>query len=186
MRLFAGEPLWCSAKVLQNGHAITPQDAHAATENIGPIAGDDIVAEFGFANGVRATFTSQAANQGKGAPFGMDLIGARRAISIRAEMVPRILMRSEAAGSARGDSGEWRLLERDPTLNWTASERSAARANGRVVDDWLAAIAQNREPICSGEAATKALEMAMAVFAAGLARRRVELPLKDRRHPLGA
>ena len=61
---------------------------------------------------------------------------------------------------------------------------SVARANQRVVDDWLAAIVENRDPICSGYAGMKALEMAMAVFAAGLARQRVEFPLKNRSHPL--
>jgi hypothetical protein len=55
-----------------------------------------------------------------------------------------------------------------------------------VVDDWLAAIRQKGEPICSGSAAMKALEMAMAVFAAGLSRGRVQFPMEDRRHPLKA
>lgn len=57
-------------------------------------------------------------------------------------------------------------------------------ANQRVVDDWLSSIAGNHEPICSGCAGMKALEMAMAVLAAGLARQRVVFPLKDRNHPL--
>ena len=45
--------------------------------------------------------------------------------------------------------------------------RGVARARKRVVNDWLTAITQDREPICSGYARMKALEMAMAVFAAG-------------------
>jgi hypothetical protein len=61
---------------------------------------------------------------------------------------------------------------------------SVTRANQRVVDDWFAAIVDDRDPICSGYAGMRALEMGMAVFAAGLARQRVELPLKNRRHPL--
>jgi hypothetical protein len=40
--------------------------------------------------------------------------------------------------------------------------------------------------VCSGYAAMRALEMAMAVFAAGLARGRVAFPLKNRQHPLGS
>ena len=51
--------------------------------------------------------------------------------------------------------------------------------------DDRAAIAENREPTCSGTAAMKSLEMIHAVFAAGLSRGRVELPLKMREHPLG-
>lgn len=53
-----------------------------------------------------------------------------------------------------------------------------------MVDDWLAAIAEDRAPVCSGHAARKALEMCHAIFLAGLSRGRVALPLKNRRHPL--
>jgi hypothetical protein len=71
-------------------------------------------------------------------------------------------------------------------LNWAESERGFAGANQRVVNDWLDAITHDREPVCSGYAGMRALEMAMAVFAAGLARGRIEFPMKDRQHPLGA
>jgi hypothetical protein len=63
-------------------------------------------------------------------------------------------------------------------------ERSVQRANDRLVDDWLAAIQSNREPVCRGYAGMKAVEMAHAVFAAGLSGERVPLPLKNREHPL--
>jgi hypothetical protein len=53
-----------------------------------------------------------------------------------------------------------------------------------VVDDWLAEIRENREPVCSGYAAMKSLEMIHAVFAAGVTGARVALPLRNRRHPL--
>src|SRR5205814_4921245 len=59
LRYFAGDASWCSAAVSQNGHAITRRDAHTAKENIGLIAGDEIEAQFGFATGVSATFTSR-------------------------------------------------------------------------------------------------------------------------------
>ena len=50
--------------------------------------------------------------------------------------------------------------------------------------DILAAIKHNREPQCSGRNAMKAIEMVMAVYAAGLSRGRVTLPLQQRVHPL--
>ena len=99
-------------------------------------------------------------------------------------MVPRVYALKGGSWTAQGKTSEWRPLDKDPTLRLSAAEKSVDRANQRVVDDWLAAIAENRDPACSGYAGMKALEMALAVFAAGLARQRVELPLKDRRHPL--
>jgi hypothetical protein len=73
-----------------------------------------------------------------------------------------------------------------PDRNWDNSERGFAGANERVVNDWLAAIAQDREPVCNGYAGMKALEMAMAVFAAGLAKSRVRFPFAEPPAPLVA
>ena len=60
------------------------------------------------------------------------------------------------------------------------TDRTNIAANRRVVDEWLEAI----EPVCSGFAAMKSLGMIHAVFAAGLPRARVALPLLRRSHPL--
>jgi hypothetical protein len=46
----------------------------------------------------------------------------------------------------------------------------------------LIAIEENREPVCSGAASMRALEMVRAIFSSVLARSRVMLPLKARRH----
>jgi len=52
-----------------------------------------------------------------------------------------------------------------------------------VADDWLDAIAHDREPICSGRNAAWANEMVQAVFASALAHEPLEFPLKVRTHP---
>jgi predicted dehydrogenase len=184
MRFFAGDPWWCAARVLQSGHEITLQDAHPATENIGPIAGDEVLAEFAFTRGLHATFASRAKHQESAGPWGLELIGSKGSVQIQMEMIPRIYTLKAGKWTTRGKTDEWGLWEQDPTLNLAESERSIARANRRVVDDWLASIEHNREAVCSGQAGMRALEMAMAVFRAGLTRERVEFPLKNRQHPL--
>ncbi|HNR71717.1 MAG TPA: Gfo/Idh/MocA family oxidoreductase [Verrucomicrobiota bacterium] len=186
LRFFAGDPLWCAARVRQGGREITPADAHPATEGIGPVAGDDLCAQFAFPQGVNATFTSRIQNRELAEPWGLELIGARGAVKILMDMVPRIYVRKGGSWTAQGQAGEWRVWEQDPTRGLSREQRSMAAANQRVVDDWLAAIAGRREPLCSGYAGMKALEMAMAVFAAGLARQRVAFPLANRNHPLRA
>lgn len=184
MRFFAGDAHDCSAQVRQAGHAITPADVHRASENIGPIAGDDIEAEYHLGEGVRATFTSRASARTQAGPWGLELVGTKGAVKILTEMIPRIFVRALTAAEDK-PSEDWRVWSQDPTLKLTQSERGFALANGRVVDDWLEAIARDRSPVCSGYAGMKALEMALAVFAAGLSGQRVSLPLRDRRHPLG-
>jgi hypothetical protein len=85
--------------------------------------------------------------------------------------------------SLRGETREWVPLE-GAAMKSAVELGGPVAANRGVVDDWLAAITENREPACSGFAAMKSLEMIHAVFAAGLSRGRVDLPLKNRQHPL--
>lgn len=184
MQYFAGEPMWCSARILQGGHEITPADARAATENIGPVTGDDIFSQFHFPGGVHGTFRSCASNRDTAGPWGLELVGMKGSVKVHMEMVPRIYILKSNNWSAQGKTDEWKRWSEDPTMGMADADRGFARANARVVDDWLEAIATGREPVCSASAATKALEMAMAVFAAGLAKGRVEFPLKNRQHPL--
>jgi predicted dehydrogenase len=113
----------------------------------------------------------------------MELIGSKgRARVLNDVFTDAFVWRG--GGSPRGQTGEWVPIE--GAQNGSMIERGFPAANRRVVDDWLAAIRENREPFCSGLAAMKSLEMIHAIFAAGLAKGRVELPLKNRRHPLAA
>ncbi len=183
MRLFAGDPLWCAARVLQDGHEVTPSDARPATEKIGPVAGNDITATFAFANSVQGIFLSRKNYRDSAGPWGMDLVGSEGTVKILMEMIPRIYLLERGSWTAQGKVEQWRPWPEDPTLNWPELDRGFAAANARVVNDWLSAINNDREPVCSGLAGTKALEMALAVFQAGLQRSRVDFPLKNRRHP---
>src|SRR5437899_1665080 len=80
---------WCAAGVSQAGHEIMLKDAHPATEGIGPVAGDEIVAEFAFAGGIHATFMSRAKYRAAAGPWGMELIASKGSVKIQMEMVPR-------------------------------------------------------------------------------------------------
>lgn len=184
MRLFAGEPLWCSARVLQGGRDITPADAHAASEGIGLVAGDAILAQFAFSRAVSATFQTRAAARDVDGPWGMQLFGSKGVARIDANIWPEVFVAQPHRSSDPLFSADWQRLEGDPTAKLALEEKTVAKANARLVDDWLAAIAENREPVCSGFNGMKAVEMAMAVFEAGLQRARVEFPLANRSHPL--
>lgn len=186
VRTFAGDPQWCTARILQAGREVTRADAREATENIGPIVGDEIDASFSFPKGVMVHFTSRARLAPATGPWGMELIGAKGSVRILSDVYPQVLWPQPISSGVtlEGEARTWRPRPGEPSATATAAERGFPAANRRVVDDWLAAIAENREPICSSQAATKSLEMIHAVFAAGVSRGRVELPLRDRRHPL--
>src|SRR6185503_1875646 len=77
MRFFGGSPLWCTARVTQDGRDVTPEDRRAATEPLGPIAGDTIHATFAFPKGVQGHFASQKVPKGEGGRFQCTLYGSK-------------------------------------------------------------------------------------------------------------
>lgn len=184
MRLFAGDALWCTARVLQAGREVTPKDGRTPTENIGPVIGDEIEAQFAFSNGVNGHFISRGNYRQTAGHWGMQLIGTKGTVRILADVYPNVFALKSGDWAATGKTDEWRRMEGDPTLTLSVAERSFASANRRLVDDWLESIRTKREPACSGRAAMKSLEMIMAVFQAGVTRERVPIPMALRQHPL--
>lgn len=186
MRLFAGDASWCTARVLQGGREITRADARKVKERIGPVTGDEISAQFAFPKGVMGTFTSRKALRQQTGHWGIELVGSKTSARILADVHPAVYVLSAGKWEPSGRSDQWQRFENDPGARLTPEARGFGPANRRVVDDWLEAIQNEREPACSGHNATKSLEMIMAVYHAGLSGSRIAFPLADRSHPLGA
>jgi predicted dehydrogenase len=171
---------------LQSGREIAHHNARAASEEIGPVAGDEIEAQFAFENGIQVSFTSRAKLRQNVGHWGLELIGSKTTARVLADVYPRIFVMKSGQWTDAGRTDEWQPLENDPGTRASVEDRGFVPANRRVVDDWLEAIDKAREPICNGRAAMKALEMVMAVYQAALTRGRVEFPLATRQHPLSA
>lgn len=182
MRLFAGDATWCSAHVCSGGAEITRADARPVTEKIGWVAGDEIEAQFGYADGVTASFTSRGRLRDTLGPWALELLGAKGAVRILMDIDPIVLQRRRDRGTGGKFVDQWLSLENDPSVS--SAERGFGAANTRVVLDWLTAIEQDREPSCSGKNATKALEFVMATYRSALDHARVRMPLVQREHPL--
>src|SRR5579884_4266102 len=81
MRLLAGEPHWCFARVLHNGKPATRADVREGGEGMGPVLGDAIHATYGFDRGIIGTFASHRARAGAGARFGLWLYGSKGVVN---------------------------------------------------------------------------------------------------------
>ena len=183
MRLFAGDATWCTARVLHGGREITRADARPVKEQIGPVAGDEVSAQFAFAKGVTGTFTSRKRLRQQVGHWGIEFVGSKTSARLLADVYPAVHVLQPGKWETGGRTDQWQLL---PGTAVSAEARGFEAANRRVVDDWLEAIANHREPACSGRNAMKSIEMIMAVYQAALSGGRVALPLADRKHPLGA
>lgn len=185
MRLFAGEPLQCTARVTQDGRDVTVADRRKATEPLGPVAGDTIHASYAFKDGVTGTFASQKGNQAPGGRFTITLRFEKGVAHFAIGQDPQVNYRADPA---------WEPLEKDapsplpdaPSNDHAPTGTKGTEACNRyIIDDWLRIIAdQGRSPVDILEARAT-LEMIFAVYAAHLASGRVDFPLKDRKHPLG-
>lgn len=184
IRCLGGDPVWCSARVMEDGREITRRDARRVVEQIGPVAGNQIHAQFALPSGAMAEFVSDASLREQTGMWGIEVVGSRGRVRILSEIYPAIHVWEPGVWSAAGRTDGWKRWSGDPGVGLSEVERGFGPANARVVDDWLAAVDGNREPVCSGRAAMKALEMVMAVYRAQFDGGRVTLPLSDRRHPL--
>ena len=177
LRLFLGDPLWCSARVLWRGRDITRTDGRLVNDNVGPVAGDHVFAQFAFGRELNATFSSTAGLRETVGHWGIEFYGSKGVARILCDLAPNVFIRRSTPWKAEGRTDDWKML--DPAL-----AKGPAPHNAGPVGDWLEAIAQNREPECSGRNGAWAVEMVMAVYQAALSGKRISFPLVERRHPL--
>jgi predicted dehydrogenase len=177
MRLFAGDPQSCSARVLWQGRDIIATDGRTVKDNVGFVAGDEVFAQLSFANGVNATFTSSAKLRETVGHWGIELFGSKGAVRINCDISPNVFLRQSTSWQTSGKTDEWKPLD-------AALIKSPPEHNLGPVGDWLDAIAKKREPECSGRNGAWAVEMVMAVYQSALSKSRMPFPLVSRTHPL--
>lgn len=191
MRLFAGDAHWASGELLRGGQLATPQDVRPGGEEIGPIAGDGLRASFGFADGVIGLFESFADLAEGEQLFGLQLVGETGQLSLLGGFRKRLYYYPHAYANPGAADDQWQLLDvpgaapgETPGSVGPPAEKLVQRANQRLVQDLLDAIAEDRPPHSSGQRARAGLELIQAVAAAHIRGGRVQLPLAERSHPL--
>jgi hypothetical protein len=183
MRFFAGDPIWCTARVLEKGKEITAENRRAATEPLGPVAGDTIHATYAFPKGVQGHFDSAKQAKGAGGRFGVTLYGTKGVISLGPGDLANVTFLPDPLWHS---GGPWQPLPAAPSNDDPSGLTGAAASNKRIIEDLIRAIESNGQSIASGYECRAALEMIHAVYAAHLSGARATFPLKDRKHPLGS
>ena len=181
MRLFAGDPVSCTARVLWKRNDISRNDSRRVKDDIGLIAGDEVTAHFSFARGVTGNFTSRGILREAVGAWGLELIGSKASARINAGIPPGVFTLKSSGWRADGRSDSWQPFA--PGVE-PASSSAFRAANARLFDDWVKSIGTANDPTCSGRNAAWAIEMVMAVYRSALTGARVPFPLKERGHPL--
>ena len=176
--LFTGPAISCQATVSVEGRPATKADIKAGDEGVGLIVGDEIHARYETKSGIPLYFDSKKGSWTKGTPFGARLIGTKGVISLQIDEEPLAVLERDGKKTPITTAG---IGQPEPI-------KDIKLVNGGhhgAVRDLLAAIADNREPLCGPEAGRETVELTLAVFASFAAGgAKVALPMVSRQHPL--
>jgi predicted dehydrogenase len=188
IHFFGGKPVACTATVLQEGHPVTRADVKDGAEGVGPLAGNEVHARFEMECGVPAFFESVQKAGVKSVGFGLQLIGTGGIIDLRCDTEP---VAHIIAGNPFQPAKEPRAWT--PISSAGIGKPEPIEALGKLVmshavggRDLIAAIREDRAPLCSANDGRIIVEMISAVFESHrLGGQRVTFPLKTRQSPLG-
>jgi predicted dehydrogenase len=185
MRLLAGEPRWCFARILQDGKPATKADVRDGGENMGPVLGDDIAATYGFDNGVTATFGSRKAKHGATTRFGMQIYGTKGVVHLTTGSLPPVYWLDDPSWFPGKEKVEWKEVTSNGVGKpETIKDTGLGLGNVWIVKDLIEAIEKDRQPLVGMYDGRASLEMILAVYESFRVKGSVELPLKNRKHPL--
>ncbi len=191
-RFFFGDPRWVFGHVTTGDRDMVREDAREPTEPVGRVAGDGIVALYGFGHGVRGQFESRRGLcDGSETRMEITVVGSEATLAVRYDNHRQLRIRRRCrSGEEKGgfEPLPIQLPPDPPGAKPLAATRGIAgyfaRGNRLAALDLLAAIVENREPLASGRDARWSLEMIHGVYASHLERRAMPLPMLARQHPL--
>ncbi len=173
----AGAPRACSAGVYQGGKPVTRADVREGAEGIGPLAGDEVHARFEMGNGMPFFFDSikdgrlKKTTYDDPASFGLQILGNAGVICLCMDQEPFA----------------WIQTGKEPRKPVLADKDIAKKVSSHEISgiDLIAAIQENRPPLCDAVRGRQIIEMISAVFESHrLNGQRVTFPLQTRVNPL--
>lgn len=185
--VFAGRPMACSAVVLEKGRPITRADVRPGDEGIGPLAGNEVHARFDMENGVPAYFDSVQNAGNRQAGFGLQIVGTEGVIDWRADQEPPAHLMAGSPFRPVKEPRAWLPVSTAGVGQPEPIKDLARQVMDHVLSarDLMAAIREDRQPLCSAADGRVTVEMIHAVFESHrLQGRRVAFPLETRENPL--
>ena len=184
MRVFAGDPTSCYARMSENGQPVTRAHVRDGNEGLGPLAGDAIDALFTFPQNVHGWFASHRGQQGQPTRFGLRVYGSKGVIELQSGyLLPAYLLKDSSWSPGRSGV-QWQPISSNG-VGKPETQRDTGGGNAAAVKDLLLAIENDRQPHSSMYDARAAVEMVAAVFESHRAGGPVTLPLETRENPLG-
>lgn len=185
MRFLSGDPKWCFARVNQNGKKALVSEAREGKEPIGPILGDHITAQFGFEGLTLGTFFTHKAKIGGGKRYSLEIRGTKGIVQMGFGVFAPTFFCDDPSWMPGQSKAVWQPI----TSNGlgkpeTLDTKFIENGNLWIANDLIDAIEKDRQPLDSIYDGRASLEMILAVYESHKLEKLVELPLKNRKHPL--
>jgi len=185
MRFLAGDAKWCFAGVRDNREPVTREHVRDGAEGIGPLAGDEIHALYRFDGITMGYFSSHRARHGAAKRYGLQVYGSKGILTTTTGAVPDMWFIKDPSWQSGRSKAQWKRISSagidkpepldGPGLHY---------GNELIALDLIRAIETDTQPKGGMYDGRAALEMILAVYESHRLGKPVELPLKNRKHPL--
>ena len=168
------------AQLTTGGKPITPEDVVPSPSGMGTIAGEYITATMQYEGNVTGTLLQHRFNKMDTVAYSMELFGTEG----------RLFWKSDGAWHLPtphyipdGTNDKWESLDLIYPDHYD-SKSSVSESDYWFVEEYVNALDEGRQHLCSGYEGRHIIEMMMGIFESAAYGTRVNLPQSDRRHPL--
>jgi len=186
MRHFAGDPKWCFGRILHDGRKAVAGDIRPGAEGMGPVQGDAIHATYGFDKGAIGSFGTHRAKHGAGSRFALHIHGSKGIVQLQTGALAPAYFLDDPSWLPGKSKAAWQEITSAGVGKPEPLKDGGELGNELIVADLIEAVEKDRQPLGSIYDGRAALEMILAVYESHKGDRPVELPLKNRKHPLGS
>ena len=185
MRFFAGDAKWCFASVRDEREPVAEKHVRDGAEGIGPLAGDEIHVVYRFGGVTMGYFSTHQTRHGAAKRFGLQVYGSRGILTMTTGAVPEIWFVEDPSWQPGRSKAQWKRIsstgvDKPEHLQYPGLDYG----NRLIALDLIRAIETDTQPKGSMYDGRAALEMILAVYESHRHNAPVELPLKNRKHPL--
>ena len=191
--LFAGELEWTHADLVQldgrestAGDILHSQEVNPRDRDAGLVLGERGFMSFHFDSGIHADAEFLSQDRADDQHHGLDLIGTEGRIALRGSVGTWMFRH---AGQHQKPDESWQpvtLASEDVDLQGNPRDGASKRLLIQTIllEDFIAAIEEKRDPVCSGRDGRASLEMIHSTWESQHQRGRIYAPLTPRTHPL--
>ncbi len=176
----AGHVRSVAATALTAGRCVTPEDVIPAANGMGWIVGEHLTATLTFDGNVTGALLQHRMPKVDSTAYCLEVYGTEGRLFWRSSGAWYLPVPHEVPAD---DEAAWQRLD-DIVPEHYDTSGAAAEADYSFADEYVNALDEGRDHLCSGAEGRHVMEVLMAIFEAGAYRRQVDLPQADRRHPL--